>query len=240
MWYLWRMQIVIVVVALVVIAFVTLTVRLVRLQRHSAPSHCYGRALSTLISEQEELTRSVDRKSSETGCCGTSSVRSEPGVRWLASYVKYRLRPKHKVVALDANAGEGVDELRTGADGSTCLAITGDWADGSADSTAVAAAIERVDADYTTHLGDIYSVGSEREIERRFVGKAKNAVAWPLGKFGGLAVPGNHEYHSGAHAFYKLAMGDYLGFRDDRDSTMLPQMANILLPSEPALEHRWP
>ena len=113
---------------------------------------------------------------------------------------------------------------RAGANGSTCLAITGDWADGSANSRAVATAIDHVGADYTCHLGDIYSVGATHEIERKFLGH-DGGVAWPLGVFGAHAVPGNHEYNSGAHAFYDVALRQHLGLRKATDGSRIAQQA---------------
>jgi hypothetical protein len=199
----------ILVIALVVAAVVAVATTMGRLKRHASPSHCYGRARSTLVSERERAKGRPIR----TVC------------DWLKSYLTYRLTPKHKVVALDARAGDGIDELLTGADGSTCLAITGDWADGSPNSEAVAAEIRRVAPDYTTHLGDIYSVGAQHEIERKFAAGPRAEVIWPLGTFGGLAVPGNHEYHSGAHAFNNIAMGQHLGLRDRSDSPIRHQPA---------------
>ena len=104
------------------------------------------------------------------------------------------------------------------------MAITGDWGDGSPNSEAVAAAIVQHDPNYTTHLGDVYSVGAPHEIERRFVG-GTGGVAWPLGTFGGLAIPGNHEYHSGGHAFADIAMAKHLGVRDGSGAGLRHQPA---------------
>ena len=183
------MRIGIVLVAVGGVVVVVVVVRLVRLQRHTSPTHCYGRAMSTLISEKKELAKVRPPKQQRNWLVRYLLAPIRTGLRWIRSYLRYRLRPKHKLVALDADQGEGIDELRAGANGSTCLAITGDWADGSPNSRAVATAIERVGADYTCHLGDIYSVGATHEIERKFLGH-DGGIAWPLGRLRRMRCPG--------------------------------------------------
>jgi hypothetical protein len=53
-------------------------------------------------------------------------------------------------------------------------------------------------ADYTIHLGDVYYLGTEREIDANFGNKS----SWPYGKKGSFALSGNHEMYSGGDAFY--------------------------------------
>ena len=187
------------------VVVVVMVVRLVKLQLHTSPTHCYGRGMSTLVSKKEELAKVRQPKQQRNSLVRYVLAPIRTGLRSIRSYLRYRLRPKRKLFALNADRGEGIDKLHASANGSTCIAITGDWADGSANSRAVATAIEQVGADYTCHLGDIYSVGATQEIEHKFLGH-DGGVAWPLGGFGGHTVPGNHEYNSGAHAFYDVAL----------------------------------
>ena len=131
--------------------------------------------------------------------------------RWFKKYLRYRFRPKHPLIPQDAARGEGVFPLHSEGSGSVRVALTGDFADGSDNARDVAAGIDDLNVDYTWFLGDIYRVGAIHEVERNFLG-LHGGVAWPRGKSGSLAVPGNHEYQSGAHAFYSHAM-PYLGVR---------------------------
>jgi hypothetical protein len=52
--------------------------------------------------------------------------------------------------------------------------------------------------DYTIHMGDVYYLGTEQEIEDNF---GKNS-SWPYGKICSFALSGNHEMYSGGDAFY--------------------------------------
>jgi hypothetical protein len=200
-------------VAVVAVAVLALVVGPWRVRRDVSPSHCYGRYLSTLKSRQDELEQHRPEPQMRPWPVRYVFAPIRTAASWIAWYVRYRFRPKHDMVALDATTGSGVDALRKGADGSTRVAITGDWANGGKGSEAVATEIGRVDPHVTIHLGDIYSVGAEHEVEKNFLGNGTNGVAWPVGEFGALAVPGNHEYYSGAAAFYDIAMERHLGLR---------------------------
>ncbi len=174
--------------------------------------HSHGRLLSAVHSEVDERARH-----------GLARWKARvlglfPGL-W--AWLRYRMRQKHPLVPLDG--GEGVARMHA-LGGATRIAVTGDWGDGSDNARRVAAAMEALQPEYTIHLGDIYSVGSEEEVRHNFLGE-EGGVAWPVGRFGALAVPGNHEYQSGAHAFYNLAMRKHLGVRASEDGPRVPQPA---------------
>lgn len=216
--------VIVLVMVIIAVALIGLTVGAARVHRDASPNHCYGRTLSTLKSRQQRLDQVRPEKQNRPWPVRYILDPIRTAASWLFWYTRYRLRPKHRMIALDATKGEGIGGMRLGADGSTCVVMTGDWANGQANSEAVAAAIERANPHHTIHLGDIYSVGAEHEIRGKFLGEVKPGVAWPLGTFGALAVPGNHEYYSGAHAFYDVAMRRYLGLRSD-DGAVSPQAA---------------
>ncbi len=174
--------------------------------------HRHGRLLSAVHSEVDERIRHGLEK------WKARLLGLLPGL-W--AWLRYRMRQKHPLVPLDG--GEGVYEMRP-AGGPTRIAITGDWGDGSDNARRVAAAMQALEPDYTIHLGDIYSVGSEEEVRHNFLGE-EGGVAWPVGRFGALAVPGNHEYQSGAHAFYNLALRKHLGVRAAPGEPRVPQPA---------------
>ena len=62
---------------------------------------------------------------------------------------------------------------------------------------------------YTVHCGDVYYMGLPQEVAMTFLGqkakdaKYRQAVKWPAGSRGQLAVPGNHELYSGGYGYYR-------------------------------------
>jgi hypothetical protein len=53
-------------------------------------------------------------------------------------------------------------------------------------------------ADYTIHLGDVYFIGKEKEVDKSFGIDA----SWAYGKRGSFALSGNHEMYSSGYGFY--------------------------------------
>ncbi len=80
------------------------------------------------------------------------------------------------------------------------LALLSDWGSDTTESDAVAHLVARYAPDYSIHLGDIYFVGTPREVAENFT--APHA-SWYYGASGSLALCGNHEMYSNGSAYYK-------------------------------------
>ena len=117
--------------------------------------------------------------------------------------------------------------------GDLTLAIAGDWATGywRGDETAarkIAALIGPGGAyqpDYTIHLGDTYYAGTKKQI-------ADHLAAWPAGKSGRFAIPGNHEmYTKGKHYFDLLESGGFTQGRTSYFALLTPGWLVLVLDS---------
>lgn len=173
------------------------------------PDHGHGRVLATRDAAFAEVEAArVGKGKPRRGWL--AFIRK--WLTWIATFLRYRLTPKKPLVELEP--GQGTFRMQSHDGARVRIAITGDWGKGDEHARRVGNAMSRCGADYTIHLGDIYSVGSRREVESNFTGTEPGDVAWPKGQFGALAVPGNHEYQSGAHAFYDLAMKGHLGVKE--------------------------
>jgi hypothetical protein len=59
--------------------------------------------------------------------------------------------------------------------------------------------------DYTIHLGDVYYIGDEVEVDENFLGiqrTGQTPVQFPRGSVGTLTMPGNHELYGGGGPYY--------------------------------------
>lgn len=84
------------------------------------------------------------------------------------------------------------------------VAIIGDWGTGDADAQALLAHLQPHAPDVILHLGDIYESGTWQECQDNFL-RPFDAV-FPAGgrRPPVLTIPGNHEYFSGGHGYYRL------------------------------------
>jgi hypothetical protein len=84
------------------------------------------------------------------------------------------------------------------------MAVLGDWATGffrpQSGASGVAEAVSARAPDVTVHLGDTYYAGDADELRRKLLDP------WPAGRRCSVAVPGNHELFSGAHAYFDVAL----------------------------------
>lgn len=79
------------------------------------------------------------------------------------------------------------------------VALLSDWANDTKEADDVAHRVAWEAPDYTLHLGDIYFVGTPKEVEENFT--APHA-SWYYGKSGSLSLAGNHEMYSNGDAFF--------------------------------------
>ncbi len=137
---------------------------------------------------------------------------------WAYAYLKFIFRRKHKfqdyrdspgergVYALRADSGsrnepEANDPIRV------CLAA--DWGTGTSEANDIAFHIAEIKPHYTVHLGDIYYVGDDDEVNENCLGKAEpggtvRPVRWPVGSVGSFALNGNHEMYANGNGYFNL------------------------------------
>lgn len=92
------------------------------------------------------------------------------------------------------------------ADGSIRIGLAGDWATGTDVSQQVIDSIASANPELTIHLGDIYYVGLENQVQENCLGKdtgTYKGVAWRNGSKGSFALNGNHEMYSGGTAYFE-------------------------------------
>lgn len=126
---------------------------------------------------------------------------------WLAKYLKGILHGRHKpypVYPLDGHTG--VYPLHAHGDAHEVrLSIAGDWGTGTEEALRVAEQMSAFRPDYTIHLGDVYYVGDDPEVDENFLGIERTGhtpVAFPRGAVGTLTLPGNHELYGGGTPYY--------------------------------------
>lgn len=90
-------------------------------------------------------------------------------------------------------------------DDAASFCVFGDWGTGkwreNAPSAKVAEQIQRQDADYNIHLGDVYYAATAEQEQSNLVD------IWPVARKGDFTLNSNHEMYNGAHSYYK-ALGD--------------------------------
>ncbi len=136
---------------------------------------------------------------------------------WAYNYLKFILRPKHKLQDYKDSTGEkGVyvlqpDSVAGGPDPSSPIrvSIAGDWGTGTSEAEEIAVHMEAFKPHYTIHLGDIYYVGDREEVNENCLGKAEpyepiQPVRWPHGSMGSFAMNGNHEMYANGNEYFEL------------------------------------
>jgi hypothetical protein len=79
------------------------------------------------------------------------------------------------------------------------IGLLSDWASFTSESILAGEELKKKNCDITIHMGDIYYVGSRKDVLLNFGDQG----AWPWGKLGSFAIPGNHEYFSNADGFFE-------------------------------------
>jgi Calcineurin-like phosphoesterase len=143
---------------------------------------------------------------------------------WATTTARYLFTPRHEFVTAEkapSNSHYSVpNTLR--------VAIAGDWGTGTEESFAVNNEMLRWDGGQkphlTIHLGDVYYVGGEKEVEQNCLdgkdkdGKqnfpTKDSVGWNLGSLGSFALNGNHEMYAKGNAYFDTLLPK-LGMLDD-------------------------
>ena len=133
---------------------------------------------------------------------------------WIASYLRNRFGPRHAFPDYRRTpADQGIYPLESDG-GSVRVSIAGDWASGTDEAAAVAAAIASWNPHFTIHLGDVYYVGDEAEVRATFLGERTSfyqPTQWPRGSVATFALNGNHEMYARGMAYFDVLL-PRLGF----------------------------
>lgn len=133
---------------------------------------------------------------------------------WIRKYIRGIFTGRFKpfpTYRLDGH--DGIYPLQSANNSDTIrLSIAGDWGTGTEESARVAENMAASHPDYTIHLGDVYYIGDEVEVDENFLGiqrTGQTPVQFPRGAVGTLVMPGNHELYGGGRPFYTrvLAFG---------------------------------
>ncbi|MFN8356720.1 MAG: metallophosphoesterase [Spirosomataceae bacterium] len=126
---------------------------------------------------------------------------------WLKHYFKSRFMGKVAYQFYPTKDDDGIYPLTKLETDNSPLVVTlaADWASNTQESDDVGTLMDNENPDYSIHLGDVYYVGLENEINDNFGPQG----SWPRGKLGTLAIPGNHEYYSNGKDFYETLLSKY-------------------------------
>jgi hypothetical protein len=122
-------------------------------------------------------------------------------------HISHRRHSEASVQHLSGDRRTGHYDLSAllAADGSIRIALAGDWGTGTDVSQQVADSMGSVNPELTIHLGDVYYVGLENEVEQNCLGAnagSYQGVPWKWGSKGSFALNGNHEMYSGGNGYY--------------------------------------
>ncbi len=130
-------------------------------------------------------------------------------------YLKSRFGPRHAYQYYPVGEETGVFKMPLENE-TTQIALLSDWASDTPESDKIGAIVAAHKPDFSIHLGDIYFVGAPSEVHDNFISPK---ASWPRGKWGSLALSGNHEMYSNGDAFFKTLLPT-MGIRQgDRVST---------------------
>jgi hypothetical protein len=91
-------------------------------------------------------------------------------------------------------------------DNSIRIGLAGDWGTGTDVAQQVAESMVSTNPELTIHLGDVYYVGLESEVEQNCLGAntgVYQGVFWKWGSKGSFALNGNHEMYSGGNGYFQ-------------------------------------
>lgn len=117
-------------------------------------------------------------------------------------YLKSRFGPRHPYQFYPAGEDTGVFKMKVENE-TTHIALLSDWASDTPESDRIGAVVASHKPDYSIHLGDVYFVGAPSEVHENFISPK---ASWPRGKWGSLALSGNHEMYSNGAAFFKTLL----------------------------------
>jgi len=126
-------------------------------------------------------------------------------IPWVSSYLKFAFTKKFKFPDYTGKVSNGIYPLSPAGSSTVTLAIAGDWATGTKESAQIAQHMCDKNSDWTIHLGDVYYVGDETEVNENCLGITEHGFAgvkWPHGARGSFALNGNHEMYANGTAYF--------------------------------------
>lgn len=159
-----------------------------------SPAENHARSQQKLYDEKVERDPSVTRVISEffkTNLIGFGY-----------HYLRSRFGRRHPYQAYPRFGDTGIYQLQAAKPSSEeiSIALLSDWGSDTEESDKVGYLVADHAPDYTIHLGDIYFVGTPKEIEENFTAPY---ASWYYGESGSLALAGNHEMYSNGNAFFQ-------------------------------------
>jgi len=156
---------------------------------------------------------------------------------WIGGYLGSRLGKKHQFVTYGAGKENGLyplgDDSVIGGSadpkGEIRVGLVGDWGTGTDEANAVADRMMQLNPHYTIHLGDVYYVGNQGEVNENCLGISPEPqvipCTWPVGSVGSFAMNGNHEMYALGDAYFDLFF-KALGMRPAVGADPLTQKAS--------------
>ena len=133
---------------------------------------------------------------------------------WISNYIKGIFTSKYTPYPTYAADGkDGVYAAHARDNGDTIrISVVGDWGTGTFEASEVAQKILQFSPDYTIHLGDVYYVGDNQEVQENFLGNNVppdqfTPVNFPPGSVGTLTMLGNHEMYGGGKPYFTEMIG---------------------------------
>jgi hypothetical protein len=123
---------------------------------------------------------------------------------WIAHYLATAFTPRVKFPDYTKATNTGIYEI---AQPTTRIAIAGDWGTGTQEAETIMNHMIAADPHLTIHLGDVYYVGDEPELEENCFEKEHNGfdgVLWRHGSLGSFALNGNHEMYANGGPYFRM------------------------------------
>ncbi len=137
--------------------------------------------------------------------------------QWVGHYLRSRFGPKWPFADYRAYGDDnGIYNLAASTgdpdpDEPVQIALAGDWGSGTEAAFDVGQSVNLGFPHFTIHLGDIYYVGTKKEVQENMLG---GRVQWPLGNRGSFALNANHEMYSQGKGYFTHLL-PALGFQGD-------------------------
>ena len=182
--------------------------------RRAATPHHIGPGMSHLRAQSDKFSRRVAPETSfPAKLSGFLSIKFWG---WVWNYLKFRFGPRHAFQnykqagenGIYRLAGDSFFSLAPEPNEEVRVSLAGDWGTGTAEANSVVTNIKNsFRPHFTIHLGDVYFVGDQAEVNANCLGKPApgsgvQGVTWPVGLNGGFAMNGNHEMYANGHAYF--------------------------------------
>lgn len=140
---------------------------------------------------------------------------------WFTQYLSHRIGRRHRFLSYaQGDSDNGVYPLES-ADREIRMALAADWGTGTDEAAAVAQRIAEFEPHYAIHLGDVYYVGTRREVDENILGirnpdTGYEPCRWPSGSRGTFALNANHEMYALGYGYFERLLPAMGLVRDGR------------------------